>query len=97
MVRPGAAPQLLPGGTDPDLAPGEWLVAVDLQGRAPDDAVIRGEQARRGLAAAIVRLGAERLRSGHADDLAGLIPEYVTLPRGVTRQVGEVAWSHDRR
>ena len=97
MVRPGSAPELLPGGTDPELAPGEWLVAVDLEGRAPDDAARRGEQARQGLAAALVRLGAERLRPGPADDLAGLVPEYVTLPRGVARQVGEVAWSRDRR
>ena len=35
--------RLLPGGTEPDLAPGEWLVAVDLEGRAPDDAVALGE------------------------------------------------------
>jgi tRNA threonylcarbamoyl adenosine modification protein YeaZ len=96
VIRPGAAPELLPGGTDPELAPGEWLVAVDLEGRAPDHAVGRGEKARRGLAAALVRMGAERLRSG-GDDLAGLVPEYVTLPRGVARQAGEVAWSRDRR
>jgi len=35
--------------------------------------------------------------SGSADDLAGLVPEYVTLPRGVTRHPGEVAWSRDPR
>jgi tRNA threonylcarbamoyl adenosine modification protein YeaZ len=96
MVRPGVAPVLLPGGTDPDLAPGEWLVAVDLEGRAPDDAVRRGERAREGLAAALVRMGADRLRAG-GDDLAMLVPEYVSLPRGVAAQPGEVAWSRDPR
>jgi tRNA threonylcarbamoyladenosine biosynthesis protein TsaB len=97
IIRSGSAPALLPGGTDPDLAPGEWLVAVDLEGRAPDDAVSRGERARQGLANALVRMGAERLRDGHEDDLAGLVPEYVTLPRGIVAQPGEVAWSRDPR
>ncbi len=97
MIRPGAAPVLLPGGSDPDLVPGEWLVAVDLEGRAPDDAVGRGERARLGLADALIRMGADRLRDGRGDDLAGLVPEYVTLPRGVAAQPGEVAWSRDPR
>ena len=97
MVRPGTPPRLLPGGTDPDLAPGEWLVAVDLEGRAPDDAVREGERARQGLPDALVRMGAGRLRHGPGDDLASLVPEYVTLPRGVTSQGGEVAWSRDPR
>ncbi len=96
LVRPGVRPVLLPGGTDPDLAPGEWLVAVDLRDRAPADAVERGERAREGLGPTLLRLGAERLRSGDVDDLAGVVPEYVTLPRGVTAQSGEVAWSRDR-
>lgn len=97
LVRPGMRPELLPGGMDPDLAPGEWLVAVDLQDRAPADAVERGERARDGLGPTLLRLGAERLRNGAVDDLAGLVPEYVTLPRGVTTQSGEVAWSRDLR
>jgi len=25
------------------------------------------------------------------------VPDYVTLPRGVTATTGEVAWSHDLR
>ena len=97
LVRAGAAPRLLPGGSDPELAPGEWLVAVDLGGRAPDEAVARGERARRGLGGALIRMGAQRLRAGAGDDLAGLVPEYVTLPRGVATQRGEVAWSRDPR
>ena len=44
-----------------------------------------------------IALGAARLATGDVDDLAGLVPEYVTLPRGVTTEGGEVAWSHDRR
>ena len=97
MVRRGGPPALLPGGVDPDLAPGEWLVAVDLDGRAPAEATERGETARAGLGGELIRLGAERLRNGAVDDLAGLVPEYVTLPRGVTGQGGEVAWSRDPR
>lgn len=97
LVRPGTRPERLTGGTEPDLAPGEWLVAVDLAGRAPADAVERGERARERLGPTLIRLGAERLRRGAADDLAGLVPEYVTLPRGVTTQGGEVAWSRDPR
>ena len=50
-----------------------------------------------GLGAALIRLGAERPLSGSADDLAALVPEYVTLPRGVSSEGGEVAWSHDPR
>ncbi len=97
LVRHGVGPLLLPGGTDPQLAPGEWLLAVDLGGRAPDDAVARGERARQGLGQALIRMGAQRLRDGAGDDLAGLVPEYVTLPRGVSGQGGEVAWSRDPR
>jgi len=97
LVRHGAAPLLLPGGTEPELAPGEWLVAIDLEGRAPAEAAARGERARQGLGHALIRMGAERLRDGAGDDLAGLVPEYVTLPRGVAAQRGEVAWSRDPR
>lgn len=97
LARPGRPPELLPGGAEPALMPGERLVAIDLEGRAPADAIERGETARAGLGAALIRLGAERLGSGAVDDLAGLVPEYVTLPRGVTSQSGEVAWSRDPR
>jgi tRNA threonylcarbamoyl adenosine modification protein YeaZ len=97
VVRQGQAARLLPGGTDPELAPGEWLVALDLEGRAPAEAVARGDDARLGLGASLIRMGAERLRDGTGDDLAGLVPEYVTLPRGVADQRGEVTWSRDPR
>jgi hypothetical protein len=84
-------------GTDPDLEADEVLVAIDLEGRADEDALERGEAARAGLGAALVELGAARLAAGDADDLARLVPEYVTLPRGVRAETGEVAWSRDRR
>jgi tRNA threonylcarbamoyladenosine biosynthesis protein TsaB len=96
-VRGGTATVLLPGGTEPELAPGDILVAIDLDDRAPADAVARGEAARAGFPAALIRLGAARLAAGDPDDLARLVPDYVSLPRGVQRESGEVAWSRDRR
>ena len=80
----GSRPRLLPGGTEPDLAADETLLAVDLEGRAPDDAVARGETARDGLGQALLRLGAARLAAEPAGELATLVPEYVTLPRGAS-------------
>jgi hypothetical protein len=97
-ARAGQPAALVPGGSEPILEEAEHLVAVDLDGRAPADAVARGERAREGLARELLRLGARRLDAG-GDDLAGLVPEYVTLPRGVATPVSdeEVAWSHGRR
>jgi len=97
VVRQGRSPTLLPAGTEPGLTAGEWLVAVDLAGRADHGALERGEAARVGLGAALIALGAARLAAGDVDDLAALVPEYVTLPRGVLADAGEVSWSHDRR
>jgi tRNA threonylcarbamoyladenosine biosynthesis protein TsaB len=95
LIRDGIA-RLLPAGTEPEADLIDGLVAVDLADRAPDAAVRRGESARQGLGAALVRLGAARLARGDHDDLARLVPEYVTLPRGVERERGEVAWSRGR-
>ena len=81
--RAGERPVILPGGTDPELRPDERIVAVDLAGRAPDEAVELGDAALEGLAPAMLAAGAARLADGDADDLARLVPEYVTLPRGV--------------
>jgi tRNA threonylcarbamoyl adenosine modification protein YeaZ len=97
IVRTGQPPSLLPGGADPELAAGEILVAVDLDGRAPTDASARGDRARDGLAVAMMRLGGARFAAGDLDDLARLVPDYVTLPRGVRASSGEVAWSRDPR
>jgi tRNA threonylcarbamoyl adenosine modification protein YeaZ len=96
LVREGAASLAPPWEDGEDPAPGAVLVAVDLPGRAEPDAVRRGAAAREGLAAALLALGCERLRSGAADQ-AGAAPEYVTLPRGVPASVGEAPWSPARR
>lgn len=89
VVRLAQPPRLLPAGTETDGAPAT-MIAVDLEGRAEAAAVERGSRARRGLPAALARLGAARLaeRPG-GDDLARLAPEYVTLPRGVTTAPGD--------
>jgi tRNA threonylcarbamoyladenosine biosynthesis protein TsaB len=97
LVRAGRAPERIAGGVRLALEPGATLVALDLDGRAPAEAVALGGQAREGFAAALLRLGAKRLATGVGDDLARLVPEYVTLPRGVAATSGEVAWSRDPR
>jgi tRNA threonylcarbamoyladenosine biosynthesis protein TsaB len=96
-AEPGRPARLLPAGEDPGVPTGATLVALDLADRAPAEALERGETARAGLGASLLALGATRLAAGQVDDLAGLVPEYVTLPRGVTNQSGEVSWSRDPR
>ena len=95
LVRDGRATLAPPVEPTDDPAPGGTLVAVDLVGRAPEEAAARGAVARTGLAAAILGLCAARLREG-VNDGAALVPEYVTMPRGVTAAAGEVAWSPAR-
>jgi tRNA threonylcarbamoyl adenosine modification protein YeaZ len=97
LVRRGVPARLVRAGEDPDLPADVSLIALDLAGRAPEDALERGETARAGLGAALLALGAARLTAGDVDDLAGLVPEYVTLPRGVRAESGEVSWSRDPR
>ena len=97
VVEPGRPARLVPAGDDPGVPSGATLVALDLADRAPADALERGETARAALGASLLALGAARLAAGQVDDLAGLVPEYVTLPRGVTTQSGEVSWSRDPR
>jgi len=87
---------LVRGGEEPELPEGAAVVAVDLPGRAPDDAIDRGSLAEQGLPAALLALGAARLAVG-GDDIARLVPEYVTLPRGVPALSGEVRWSREHR
>ncbi len=95
LVREGRA--RLAAASEPDEGEADLvLVAVDLAGRAPAAAVARGEVARRGLPAALLQLGSARIRAG-IDDRETLVPEYVTLPRGVDAPAGEVAWSPARR
>ena len=112
VVRAGSAPVPLPAGEEPELAQGERLVAVDLEGRAPDDALARGETARTGLGHALLRVGAAKLvaitaaadqspagapADGPVSELETLVPDYVTLPRGVRATGGAVEWSRDPR
>ena len=95
FVADGVA-TLVKGGEEPQVEPGSLVVAVDLPDRAPADALVRGMQAGAGLPTALLRLGAQKLAAG-GDDVARLVPEYVTLPRGVAVVKGEVRWSHDLR
>ncbi len=97
VVVDGAGGHLLPAGSEPSLEPGTELIAVDLDGRAPGDAVARGEAARGRLGPTLLRLAATRLAAGSADDLAQLVPEYVSLPRGVSALTGAIEWSRDPR
>jgi tRNA threonylcarbamoyl adenosine modification protein YeaZ len=96
VVVSGGSASLVRGGDEPEIEPGATVVAVDLPGRAPAAALALGASAEAGLAASMARLGAERLASG-GDDVARLVPEYVSLPRGVPVMKGEVRWSHDHR
>jgi hypothetical protein len=93
----GGSAEIVPAGRELGLEAGCTLVAVDLDGRAPEAAVELGRLASVGLGRALLRIGAGRLALGEADDIAAVVPEYVTLPRGVREQVGEVAWSRDPR
>jgi tRNA threonylcarbamoyl adenosine modification protein YeaZ len=87
--------------TDSTAAGGQaWLVAVDLDGRAPEAALAAGRRAVEGLAGTLLRMGATRLAGPASDDVARLVPEYVSLPRGVSQPHdpdGAMAWSSDRR
>ena len=96
VVRPGEAALPLPAGEEPEIRTGETLVAVDLDGRAPAEALVRGEEARARLGHELIRLGAARLREA-PNELETLVPDYVTLPRGVRAADGSVAWSRDHR
>ena len=97
VVGRGTPARLLPAAEEPAPADSGRLVAIDLAGRAPADALERGEAARAGLGGSLIALGAARLAAGEVDDLARLVPEYVTLPRGVGAADGEVSWSRDPR
>ncbi|MEO8462129.1 MAG: tRNA (adenosine(37)-N6)-threonylcarbamoyltransferase complex dimerization subunit type 1 TsaB [Chloroflexota bacterium] len=97
IVRAGAPPRRLPSGTAIEADPATTLVAVDLEDRAPDDAVARGAAARDGLCAALLQLGSARLRSGQLDDAEQLVPDYVTLPRGISASSGSIEWTTDPR
>jgi tRNA threonylcarbamoyl adenosine modification protein YeaZ len=96
LVHRGRAERLR-AGIEPELPAGTTLVAVDLDERAPEDASARGRRALDGIGRALLRLGAARLGRGDTDDLGRLVPAYVTLPRGVAVERGEIEWSRDPR
>jgi len=97
IVRPGEGAVPLPVGEEPELRESETLVARDLVDRAPADALERGEAAYRRLGHELIRLGAEQLALDGPPQLETLVPDYVTLPRGVRAADGSVAWSRDHR
>jgi tRNA threonylcarbamoyl adenosine modification protein YeaZ len=86
---------LVKGGEEPELPADAVLVAVDLPDRAPAAAMALGLRAEERLSAVLLVLGAARIAAG-GDDVARLVPEYVTLPRGIAAVKGEVRWSRDR-
>lgn len=97
LVRAGEAPRIAGADAIPAIGSPAGIVAVDLDGRAPEVAVLRGATARAGLGAALAALGSARLRTGDADGAAELVPEYVTLPRGIQAATGGIEWSRDPR
>lgn len=92
VARAGRRFERLPAGRAIDPGPGTVLVAVDLPGRAPADALERGVQATepKRFAGALLLLGRDGLAAAAERPLAVPEPEYVTLPRGVATVSGEV-------
>jgi tRNA threonylcarbamoyl adenosine modification protein YeaZ len=86
-----SAPRRIRPDEDLQLSSRTTVVAVDLDGRDDEAATVAGAAAQAGLGRALLALATERLAIGPGDDLATLVPEYVTLPRGVTREVGAVS------
>ncbi len=99
LAVPGEAPIVIAGGEGEPLAADGFEVAVDLAGRASDDALARGRDAVAGIGAALLRLGAARLAAGDVDDPERLVPRYASPPRGAIGgdSEGGVAWSRDPR
>lgn len=67
-------------------------VAVDL----PDvhaDAADAGRRALEALPEALIEAARDRLAAGRSDDLAELVPAYVTPPRGAVTSEGSIEWS----
>jgi tRNA threonylcarbamoyladenosine biosynthesis protein TsaB len=71
------------------------LVAVDLPAdeSLPAGAVELGQAAVGGLSEALLSIGLHRMRDGRVDDVAELVPTYVTLPRGVIEAAERETWS----
>ena len=93
-------PVLVPGSEPLEpLIAGATLVAVDLAGRpgVSATAAALGRTAQDGLGTALLAAGREALDRGEEDDVAALVPGYVTLPRGIAVQTGAIEWSRDLR
>jgi hypothetical protein len=93
-----AAPRLLAAQRVQEaLERGDLVVGVDIADEELGTAAAElGRRAQAGLAAALAEIAAEAVAAGRTDDLAGLVPSYVALPRGVGADA-EVAWSPDLR
>ncbi len=93
-------PRLVVSGEPLGVAEGSRIVAVDLAastaGVTPAMAGL-GRQALAGLGLALLSVGGAALTAGRRDDVAALVPLYVSLPRGVPEAVGALAWSPDLR
>jgi tRNA threonylcarbamoyl adenosine modification protein YeaZ len=91
--RSGAS-ELLAGADDGAIAAAR-AVAVDLAD-ASRDASEAGTRAIEHLPETLIRMARERLRANASDDLAELVPTYVSPPRGAIVTNGSIAWSRDR-
>ena len=101
-VEPGGTPRLVPAneaGEDVAATIERIEIAVDLEGRAPAEALARGREAVAALSVTLLRLGAARLAAGDSDDPEKLVPAYAVAPRGAppTQADEGVAWSRDPR
>lgn len=89
------APVFIGAAEELPIPSGSLALAVDLPD-APAGASAAGVRARDALGETLLRLGAARLASGEQDDLAELVPAYVTLPRGAIAGTGGITWSPGR-
>ena len=91
-------PRLVVSGEPLGVTAGSTIVAVDLAASAAGITpamVERGREALVGLGPALLSVGGAVLTAGRRDDVAALVPLYVSLPRGVPEAVGALAWSPD--
>ncbi len=89
--------RLFPAGEPLDPDDADTIVAIDLPADPETDItpamVERGRAALAGLGAALLVVGGAAFAAGSIDDVAELVPLYVSLPRGVP--AGGTAWSPD--
>jgi len=78
--------------TEPTNGADDATIAVDLL-EAGADASEAARVALRGLPRALVDAARERMAAGGSDDLAALVPAYVSPPRGAVATDGSITWS----